>query len=168
MRPNLLLFPALLASLPSSVICDDAAITALQAQSPSNDAPLTLATAEPDNRFATPPPTAGAEPLPAIRARQHIVAARTTSPVPTSITELPTSTSGGDGGDETGSSGGAENTSTTTVTITSRSTTTIRPTLTITSLFSAISPSTSGANGRLEPLLLLPWRFIHTLFAIFS
>ncbi|KAI0110428.1 hypothetical protein GGR51DRAFT_91141 [Nemania sp. FL0031] len=156
MRLNRLLFPALLASYPSRALCEDR-ITALQALSPPDDALLTLATAEPDNHFVAPP-TAIAEPLPAIQVRQHIVAARTTSPIPTSITPLPSSTPAGDDGDDTSNSGSAENTSTTTVTITSRSTTTIRPTLTITSLFSSISPSTSGASGRLESLLLLPWR----------
>ncbi|KAJ8126860.1 hypothetical protein O1611_g6777 [Lasiodiplodia mahajangana] len=155
MRPILLL-TALLASYPSSTLCDDAiAITAPEAQPQ-----LQTAAAEPF-------------PFPAIQARQHIVAARTTSPIPTSITTLPTSAPASDDGDdggsgETSNSGSAENTSTTTVTITSRSTTTIRPTLTITSLFSSISPLTSGASGRLESLLLLPWRFMYTLFVIFS
>ncbi|KAI0872059.1 hypothetical protein GGS24DRAFT_503174 [Hypoxylon argillaceum] len=145
MRPKSLL-PVLLATYSPSALCDDA-MTASQAQ----PAPPVLATADANNRFTTP-----AQPLLALPARQHAVAARTTSPVPDSITALPTPAPASDG-DGVINNASVENTSTTTITITSRSTTTIRPTLTITSLFSSIGPTTSGGSGRLEPLMMLSW-----------
>ncbi|KAI0554100.1 hypothetical protein F4679DRAFT_345320 [Xylaria curta] len=88
--------------------------------------------------------------------RQHTVAARTTSAVIPSTTTLPTPTptpvatdSDGDGTSDTNSEDAPS--STVTITITSNRTTTIRPTVTVTSLFSSADSTTSGASGRLEP-----------------
>ncbi|TRX88434.1 hypothetical protein FHL15_010690 [Xylaria flabelliformis] len=99
------------------------------------------------------------------QARQHTVATRTTSGVIiTSTTIPPTPTpapvaTGSDGDDdddddddEPGDTDSEEApTSTVTITITSNRTTTIRPTVTVTSLFSSMDSTTSGASGRLEP-----------------
>ncbi|KAJ8114002.1 hypothetical protein ONZ43_g5011 [Nemania bipapillata] len=154
MRLKTILLPAFLAAYPSSGACEDA-ITAQQEQPPSNSALPVFATADANNHF-TMPRTIDAEPLVPIPASQHIIAARTTSSVPILITTLPTPSSPSDAG-ETGSISSVENTSTTTITITSRSTTTIRPTLTITTLFSSIGPTTSGADRCLVPLTLWSW-----------
>ncbi|KAI0190266.1 hypothetical protein EV127DRAFT_95752 [Xylaria flabelliformis] len=110
-----------------------------------------------------------------IQARQHTVAARMTTSgvVITSTTTLSTPTptpvlatgSDGDGDDEPGDTDTDSKeapSSTVTITITSNRTTTIRPTVTVTSLFSSMDSTTSGASGHLEP-----WVSVDGLIRIF-
>ncbi|KAI0405432.1 hypothetical protein F4802DRAFT_597262 [Xylaria palmicola] len=113
-----------------------------------------------DNAFtATPqaPRLVGADESPSssptarVQVRQDTAATSTTADVSTSITTLPPSTSSED--DDDGAA-----TSTMTITITSNRTTTIRPTVTVTSLFSPTTSATSGARGGLEaPRVLGAW-----------
>ncbi|KAI8954024.1 hypothetical protein F4801DRAFT_70253 [Xylaria longipes] len=176
---------ALLASYPPSTICANTAaeIQGQEAPSaPSSTAIIITITAEADNQFTTTLPAQIPAPVPIAKrfqARQHIVAARTTSEVITSITTLPTptptptpaSTSSSDGDNNETSDGDGDGdeapSSTITITITSNRTTTIRPTVTVTSLFSSIVPTTSGASGRLESLVSVN-EFIRILLLIFS
>ncbi|RYC56285.1 hypothetical protein CHU98_g9922 [Xylaria longipes] len=174
---------ALLASYPPSTICANTAaeIQGQEAPSaPSSTAIIITITAEADNQFTTTLQAQIPAPVPIAKrfqARQHIVAARTTSEVITSITTLPTPTptptpaSSSDGDDIETSDGDGDGdeapSSTITITITSNRTTTIRPTVTVTSLFSSIVPTTSGASGRLESLVSVN-EFIRILLLIFS
>ncbi|KAI1754248.1 hypothetical protein F4782DRAFT_47912 [Xylaria castorea] len=139
---------------------------------------------------ATQIPVAAAPIAKRFQARQNMVAATASGDItsiatlPPTPTPTPTATSisistggvssGGDGdNNETSDTNGEEEeeeeeapSSTVTITITSNRTTTIRPTVTVTSLFSSIGSTTSGASGRLDPYLPVNV-FIRSLFLIF-
>ncbi|KAI0481780.1 hypothetical protein F4859DRAFT_434977 [Xylaria cf. heliscus] len=180
--------PLLLALLTSHLPYTTSTNTAVELQGPiqessSGAAPTITATSS--ESIATVLEVA-AQPAPIaarFQARQHGVAARTTSEVVTSITTLPTptpttptststdsSSSDDSSASETSGSDSASDeapSSTITITVTSNRTTTIRPTVTVTSLFSSIGATTSGASGRVEPLVFVHG-FIRTLILIFS
>ncbi|KAI0857399.1 hypothetical protein F4860DRAFT_517851 [Xylaria cubensis] len=178
MKHHCLLLVLLATSAPCTSTGTDKAIQGQQAPSSTNIIIITTTTVETNSPSSTTTTLLarhleGAPQIPApaaapiakqFQARQHTVAARTTSSgvVITSTTTLPTPTptpvlatgSDGDGDDEPGDTDTDSEeapSSTVTITITSNRTTTIRPTVTVTSLFSSMDSTTSGASGRLEP-----------------
>ncbi|KAI0444974.1 hypothetical protein F4803DRAFT_209762 [Xylaria telfairii] len=188
MKPRQLLV-ALLASYPAFTICTNTAAE-IQGQEPAtitrtaeaeadSQITTTLLVRHPEEEEEAQIPTA-APVAKRFQARQYAVAARTTSEVITSIvtlptpTPIPTSTSAKGNDNETSTGGDGDETSdsetpssTVTITITSNRTTTIRPTVTVTSLFSSVGSSTSGSSGRLEPHMFANG-FMSTLLLIFS
>ncbi|KAI0971222.1 hypothetical protein F4678DRAFT_461756 [Xylaria arbuscula] len=107
---------------------------------------------------STTSPTLTAPLLPTRRQYTAALAARTTTPF--TVTATPIRRPLSEDEDENNNSNTAENapfspyssslTTTIQITITRNSTTTVRPTVTLTSLFSSLEPTTSGAGRRLE------------------
>ncbi|GAW11024.1 hypothetical protein ANO14919_003630 [Xylariales sp. No.14919] len=116
-------------------------------QEPSNIAPFTITASNSDLQFTTTVAPSGTEPSLVILAPSLTVPLVTTSVATLSI---PSSSSLTAGRDETRDSGTAGESSTITITISRNRTTTIRPTVTVTSLFSSVGSTTSGASGRQE------------------
>ncbi|KAI0539000.1 hypothetical protein GGR58DRAFT_270583 [Xylaria digitata] len=175
MRYKAIFLLSVLASYPASTACEEGVTALVIGREPSSiagstiaaptstasDLQFTMTTASP---LETEPSLAAPAPSLTNRRRQHIIAARTiSSPVTTLITTLPSptptpSTGGGDGT----SDGSATGNSTIVITITRNRTTTIRPTVTVTSLFSSVIPTTSGASR----CRAAPWASVSGLICI--
>ncbi|KAI1739681.1 hypothetical protein F4680DRAFT_132921 [Xylaria scruposa] len=170
----------LLALLATSATCTRTVVEIQGQEAPSSTNIIAVVKADSPSTTTLPARhSEGAPRIPApapvakrFQARQHTVAARTTSAVITSTTTFPTPTptpvATGSDGDETSDTNSEDApSSTVTITITSNRTTTIRPTVTVTSLFSSVDTTTSGASGRLEPWIFVD-KLIQILLLIFS